>query len=383
MIYYRQGSHVEKLISVLSVVGEFPTTGLHLLGNERMMKYTVRSLCEPQRLYNPANEQELTCRLLGVSGHGQEKTIRFFYAGLPILDWVAPGARDYYLNTFYNHRFPGSAHNKDRNHRMAEAVAMFSRLGVDFRPYQLPPLQKEYILTTIPEAPSFYGARELKRAGGDDLKKASYSRILGLLFSPGNRYAVYNARNAAMKWAGQSEFKAKSIVSDLCRVNTGGKPLESAVLLGKNYDVALRMLGERDKNRKDSFRFDTVYHQVYFIPQTEPGLRQLRILLQPDWRESILSLLFESSARSYDRGSFEYDAVEDGYYVLSHMDGDIARLLRFRAACIDTEAKMGVLCFPHQCEFVREFLPDTVRIQTVELEDMETALGLKRLRGVP
>lgn len=383
MIYLRPGSHVHNLISVLSVVGEFPTSALHLLGNERVVKAMVHNLTSPQVIHNAVTGEDITCRLFGISGKGAGKTIRFYRAGLPILDWIAPGARDYYLDSFYHHRFPGNASHKDRHHRAAEAVAMLSRLGVEFRPYQLPPLQKEYILSTIPSEASFYGARELKRAGGDDLRKLSFSRILGVLFSAGNRYAVYNARNAAMKWAGQSEFKVRSIVSDLCRVNTGGKPLESAILMGKSYDVAMKMLGERDKNRQDSFRFDAVYHQVYFVPQTEPGLRQLRILLQPEWRESILGLLFENSARSYDRGSFEFDAKEGDYYVLSHLDGDIARLLRFRAACIDTEAKMGVLCFPHQTEFLREFLPETVRIQTVELEDMESALGLKRLRGVP
>ena len=383
MIYYRPGSHADHLLSVMSVVGEFPTTALHLLGNERVMKDTVHKLAVQQLIYNPKTEQELSCRLLSISGHGSEKTIRFCRVGLPILDWVSPGARDYYLSAFYNHRFPGNVSHKDRHHRLAEAVAMFSRIGVEYRPFRLPPLQNQFILYAIPRTPSFYNARELKRVGGDELRKTSYSRILGLLFSGENRYAVYNARNAVMKWAGQSEFKAKSIVSDLCRFNTGGRALESAILIGRTYDVALRMLVACEGMQQADSRFDAVYRQVYFIPQSEEGIRQLRILLQPDWKESMLRVLFDSEDRSYDRGSFEYDAVEDGYYVMTHFDGDIARLLRFRAACESERIRMSVLCFPHQGRFLRAFLPAAVQIRTVTLDDMESALGIPKQRGVP
>lgn len=381
MIVLRPGSHAFQLISVMSVVGEFPITALHLLGNERMMKTTVRYLAEHELIRNPITGDELSCRLFGISGHGAGKTIRFYRAGLPVLDWTSPGAFLYYMNSFYNHRFPGNASNKDRHHRMAEAVAMFSRIGVEYRPYRLPPLQNNYILNVVPDTPSFYTARELKQVDGDDLKKLAYSRFLGAVFSGNNRYAVYNARNAAMKWAGQSEYKTLNIVSDISRLNTGGRPLEEAILMGWSYDVALRILGERDKQPRDSFRFDAVYRRVYFIPQTEAGMRQLRILLQPDWRERLLSLVFEDETRSHDGGSFEYDAVEDGWYILAHFDGDIARLLRFQAACDDEKIKLSALCFPHQGLFLREFLPPNVRIQTVELDEVEAAFGLEKLRG--
>lgn len=379
MILLRPGSHAFQLISVMSVVGEFPTSALYLLGNERTMKTTVRYLTEHELVRNPITGENLTCRLFGVSGRGAGKTIRFYRAGLPVLEWTSPGAYLYYMNSFYNHRFPGNAANKDRHHRMAEAVAMFSRIGVEYRPYRLPPLQNQFILSVIPDTPSFYTARELKQVGGDELKKLAYSRLLGAVFAGGNRYAVYNARNAAMKWAGQSEYKTLNIVSDICRLNTGGRPLEEAILMGRSYDVALRILGERDKRPRDSFRFDAVYRRVYFIPQTEDGMRQLRILLQPDWRERLLSLLFEDETRSHDAGSFEYDAVEEGCYVLAHFDGDFARLVRFRAACEDAKVKLSVLCFPHQVAFLRAFLPANIQIQTVELDEVEKSFCLKKL----
>ena len=68
---------------------------------------------------------------------------------------------------------------------------------------------------------------------------------------------------------------------------------------------------------------------------------------------------------------------------MTHFDGDIARLLRFRAACESERIRMSVLCFPHQGRFLREFLPAAVQIRTVALDDMESALGIPKQRGVP
>ena len=41
--------------------------------------------------------------------------------------------------------------------------------------------------------------------------------------------------------------------------------------------------------------------------------------------------------------------------VLSHLDGDLARLLRFREGLWTHSGKFEVVCFPQQTEFVREF----------------------------
>lgn len=40
----------------------------------------------------------------------------------------------------------------------------------------------------------------------------------------------------------------------------------------------------------------------------EHGIRQLRLMTVPDWKERLLELLFDPEVRTYDRGLFEYDA---------------------------------------------------------------------------
>ena len=65
----------------------------------------------------------------------------------------------------------------------------------------------------------------------------------------------------------------------------------------------------------------------------------------PDLKERLLELLFEPEQRSYDRGAFEYDACVNGVFVLSHLDGDIARLVRFKEAVERRPEHCEVLCF--------------------------------------
>ena len=79
----------------------------------------------------------------------------------------------------------------------------------------------------------------------------------------------------------------------------------------------------------------------------------------------------------------EYDAQVDGVKVLSHLDGDLARLLRFREGLWTHSGKFEVVCFPQQTEFVRDFLGTRVGIRVIPLGAVEVNLlegGEERLR---
>ena len=85
-------------------------------------------------------------------------------------------------------------------------------------------------------------------------------------------------------------------------------------------------------------------------------------------------MLFEPSTRTYGRGTMEYDAQVDGVKILSHLDGDLARLLRFREGLWSHRGKFEVVCFPQQAEFVREFLGDRVGVREIRIERVEETL---------
>ena len=106
-------------------------------------------------------------------------------------------------------------------------------------------------------------------------------------------------------------------------------------------------------------------------------MRQLRILTVPNWKERILDALFLPETRSYGIGRFEYDACVEGGYVFSHLDGDLNRLIRFKEAIEHIPGPFEVLCFPHQVEFLREYLEGRAVIKTIGLEAIEQALEIK------
>lgn len=379
----------------MGVTGEYPTTGLHLLGNERVVKALVHNLESVQLFHNEQTGEEMTCRLISILGKGRRKTIRFYRPALPILNWVHPRALSYYLYAFNNHKFSGDELHKDRMHRSAEAAAMCMRAGIEFRPYMTPNLQHRIILKVIRDTPAYYGSREIKEQDEDDVNKIAYSRLVGAVFTPENCMAVYNTRDTLMKWNGLSEIKAKLMLQDIARMNAKVGTVGCAIMFGHSYGAALKMLEAYERTRRRERMFNGAYDEVYFVPQTEFGIRQMRMLLLPSWREKLLSSMFEDGTRSYDRGSFEYDAFVDGVYYLAAFECDLSRLIRFRSAAVDyapdspqrpdymkDDTKLCVLCFQEQYAFLRAYLPEWITFRILDIEILEEALGIESRGGI-
>lgn len=207
MIHFRPGSHAYDIVSVIGITGEFPYRSVRLFGNVRTYKVLIGRLCEVQTFRDYNSGDEMTCRLLTVTGKSFGKTVRLYKAAIPILKWISPYAEENYLCASWNHGFPGDISHTERNHRVAEAAIMCIRAGIESRPYELPKLQNEVIKRMEFEQPSFYFAKSLKHIGQTEMNKTMFTRIAGSIFINHNCYAVYNTRNAVMKWNGMGEFK--------------------------------------------------------------------------------------------------------------------------------------------------------------------------------
>lgn len=346
---------------------------LSLLGNEKVYRALICNLVKPQTIR--CKEEDLHCRLLTVSGKAKVKSLRLYKSAIEILESI--GAKEYYLQTFWKHKFPGDSVHKDRNFRVAETIAMFMRAGFEYRPYLLPKLCGNDIRITVKGNPVFYPSKDLKKVGEIEMNKTMFSRVTGVVFANGAAYAVYNTRNAIMKWNGMSEFKVMHDITSIARMNAGIQVVDSALLFGQTDKIALATILETEKNRRLEFRFDLVYTHIHFIPLDNNGLRQLKLLFVPNWRERLLEVLFDDSDRSYNSGQFEYDALVDGVYVYSFLDGDIARLIRLKNAIKDKQLNLEVICFPYQTELLKTYLGTHVVIKNIEPNVIESALGIK------
>lgn len=374
MIHFRPGSHAYDIVSVIGITGEFPYRSVRLFGNARTYKVLIGRLCEVQTFRDYNSRDEMTCRLLTVTGKSFGKTVRLYKAAIPILRWISPYAEENYLSASWNHGFPGDISHTERNHRVAEAAIMCIRAGIEARPYELPKLQNEVIKRMEFNQPSFYFAKSLKHIGQTEMNKTMFTRIAGSIFINHNCYAVYNTRNAVMKWNGMGEFKTLHSLIEIARLNAGVSQIDTAILFGESYKTAYKTMLENQKNRRLEFRFDGIYRHIHFVPMNEFGIRLLKILILPDRKQKLLDLLFEPECRSNDLGAFEHDAYIGGVYVLSFLDSDIARLMRFSEARSYRTEMLEVLCFSEQVELIKNYLGSDVSIKTIGLEQIEDAL---------
>ena len=375
MIYFRPGSHAGSLLAVLSVVGEFPYSSLRLLGNERWFRKMVHKFTYKQTIYNSESGEKISCKLINISGKGSGKTIRLYKAALSILEWISPEALPAYLYAFRNHTFPGTESHIERNHRIAEAVAMCMRMGMEYRPYMLPKLQNETLLSVIPNKTVFYPSRCLKHIGQLELNKTMFTRMVGAMFSHQKCFAVYNTRNSVMKWNGMGEFKALHSLIEIARMNAGITDIDSAILFGQSDKVLLDTLMVSEASCRLEFRFDGIYRHIHFVPLNDFGIRLLKIICISDASHKLLDILFESDSIAAGKGLFEYDAFINNKYILSHLDGDIARLIRFKEALLLNRSDGEVLCFEFQADYVSTFLAGLAAIKIINMSLVESELG--------
>jgi hypothetical protein len=178
-----------------------------------------------------------------------------------------------------------------------------------------------------------------------------------------------------MKWSGTGEMKAMVNLMELARMNAGLNELSGALLFGQTPEIALATILESDKSRRFDLRFDRIYTRIHFIPLGQNGARLLKLLTIPDWKEKLLAALFEDKQRSYDKGAMEYDAFVDKKIILSHLDSDIARLIRFREALTTQNINCEIICFPWQAQFLRSYLGGSVSLKQLETAAVLRSLG--------
>ena len=373
MIHLDTGSHTHLLLTLLSVVGEFPFRSLHLLGNEEVFQKLVRHLCEKQIIRNTKTRKVVQAKLLTVSGNGKYRTIRLHAEALPVLEWFE--LSEYYTEIFYKRKFQSDISHVERNHRGAEAMAMFLKIGLEIRPYLLPTLAEELTRKHFSE-PTVYPAKIIKTSGTLELSKTAFTRMVAAVFTHDECYAVYNTRSAAMKWSGMGEFKSKQNLIEIARMNGSINDVNSAILFGASGDTAIETLEASNRTGRLEYRFDGTYRYVYFFELNSNGIRHLRLFLIPRWKERLLALLFDERTRSFNNGHFEYDAYVDGAYVLSHFDGDIARLIRFKEAIEHYGYPNEVLCFPHQAKYVKNYLGSHFTIKVIDIETIEKKFAI-------
>lgn len=377
MIHIRPGVYVYELLQLLSAAGEFPYSSLQILSPSRSLLDTVHKLSQWQDFQVEWSGKQYHARMLSVSGKRGSKNLRLHRSALPLLDGLHPELLAHYLGAFRSHAFSGKRSDIERNHRVGETIAMMMAAGATAQPCLLPPLQAERIELTLGDTPCYYPSRLVKKLdGSDSMNKTGFTRLTGLLLRRGLGYAVYNTRSSVMKWHGAGELKAMLQCDELSRRNAGVDALTGAILFGADGATALATLLESGKGRTLDSRFDRVYQHIHFVPISGDGKRLLRLLMLPGLQERLRTLLFPPELIAFGRADCDCDAYTDGKYILSHLDGDIARLVRFRlAAYEDRTHRYELLCYPWQLGYAQPYLGERIEPRCIAMDAVERALS--------
>ena len=372
-------SQVNKLLTILSVVGEFPFDSRGLIGSEGYFNNLIYKHTRPDDYAFSNSDKIIHGQLFQLAGKADLKTIRFHKTGLPILKHLNPIAYQHYLDTYDNHHLRTTEDRIIRNHRIAEAAVMCMNAGIEARSYIAPKLTKQYHQVIPFNDPAFYLSKHLKKTDPDGFNKTKYARIVGALFYQTGCYSVYNLRDTMMKWKPESELKVKLDMTDICTMNMENQEVQSTIFFCSSYQTGFRVLQEWKSNSDLRTLFTSVYKHVHFIPINEFGIQLLKILTVPHWNERLLRMFFRNEDRSFGMGDMPYDAEMNGTYILSFLDSDFARLYLFRNNIGKfPDRKWLVLCFQHQAMFLREYLGAGVRLKVIPMEKVMENLNIKR-----
>ena len=357
MIFIREGTHVYQLLSLLTCTGEYPLQTVHLLGSERTWKTLIRRLTKPQDFCLKESGKRHRCRMLTISGSGKYRTIRLHASALVLLELLDSGAYNYYLEHFDWHHFSGNQYHVERHHRIAEAVVMCMNAGMETRPYKIQGARTPNARFLGNKQPCFFLSWELKDFWQGEMNKTKFSRMVGAIVYSGSCYMVYNSRDALMKWNGEGESKVQSYLSVIWSAGSSGYKIDSAILFGKDYLVAMRTLEEVARTRRFNKCFYSVYSHIHFVPMNDFGVKLLQTITLPNWKEEHLYMLYEEEALDNRYRSFEYDVFQDGKFCISLLDGDLCRLIRMREALRNRdEIEYQITCYPEQVPMLKEYL---------------------------
>lgn len=364
----RKDSQLYRLISLLSVCGKYPIRSLHLLGNKRMYRKLVDECMQPLTVRNSETAEAISLpRLFNLCGKGRLKSIRLYSGALPILKWLDEG--EYYDAISNGHNMPMNDQHLDRNHRVAEVLAVCRDAGIEIFPHNLPNFQRDEFDTIIPlRQPFFMTSRMLKWFGGNDAaNKTNFTRMVGALFIGDTDYFVYNTRYTPMKWSGSGEIKA--MINVRCIANKVPFDIAYSMLFADTGEIAMEAYLATHKIKNSNYHFDQIYDKTHFIPLNEYGARFLRFFAIPGWQDPFTKMLLNQE-ELHEYRYYDCDDYSDGVYSLVWLDGDLHRLW----AISKLEGNRCVYCFTWQKDFVRKFLGDEVKIITVNFDKVEQLL---------
>lgn len=272
------------------------------------------------------------------------------------------------------------AQKRTRLHRVAEAYVLMNNAGVEIYRDRKPPLFSAGEAVPI-RFPAYYGSKEVKELGQESVKIKN-SRFVGVLVTPDQLFAVYNAGAGQMKWYGQAEERlACSLPRVLQRQGAfvAGEVETKGILLADSMERFHLFLD--DQERKAAFPIDNGQFwnwNMHWIPNSEEGETVLGLLCSPK-KNALLTEALQNNFPPLPIGqrNMEMDAVDEaGNPVLFAYDMDAARIRRFAVSLRVNGGCGTVICFDFQRKLVERLCENCAQVLELDWKAIREDLNV-------
>lgn len=369
-IRFDEGSTAYDLLRVLMHVAEYPYKSLDLIGNERWVKRVYR--------------QMLKEGYISSVGKVEMQSIRLKKKGLELgRELFGEEIYEYYMRVSENRKFRGDETRIWRNHRDAEVATYMLFQKAKMLPSEKPRLtidgSKNVPLPT--NDIWYYTNKEIKQVDRDGLLEVAFTRIKGLMVSPGGIYCLYNTNKGSIQWSNAGEAKIKRLLTIIVNSTFEGNSeieIEDSIVFGQGYETAtdIFLRPKRTIKRTEFLSFDKTYDSIYYAPFEDYGKVQLFLLTQKDYENRLINAIFPKELHKGPNINIECHAFDkkEKKYILLFFGGNVRQLLAFNksAKLFAKEAKFEIVSFPWQSEFLKEVSNDNVTFKTISTKNIMT-----------
>ncbi len=263
-----------------------------------------------------------------------------------------------------------------RLHQAARTYCLMANAGVTLFRDQKPDLFSG--ISAAPAAPfpfpAFYHSREIKELGHETVK-INNSRSMGILLAENCVYPVFYTGDAVLKWEYRTEIRLKAFLFHHLRQGNltfyPQLPGIHALLIGRDMDMAVRLMESTGGFRHSLFTLDTSFDYFHFVPDTPAGEILLRLLCSPSRQKQLSALLLSDLEPANADAVMDCDALWKGYPALLAYDFDMLRISRFLTTLKLRSQTGHIICFDFQKAALETYCGKPVTLSTIDLAKFE------------
>jgi len=191
-----------------------------------------------------------------------------------------------------------------RLHKIAQTHLIMQKAGIHiFRDIKTPVFSSEFSIVSSERhsyseiiTPAFYDSKEIKTLLGEKSTKIMSSRLVGVLLTSKDIFAVYNTGDSLMKWGHKIEQRTKMMFClyfSKTNFDYAGHNIKS-IMIGSDMDMAVKIFESDGCGKQCLLNIDDIYDGMYFIPNDENGDMLFNILSNPKIQNEVHNLLMEN-----------------------------------------------------------------------------------------